>query len=246
VFINNQPHRLAEIEFYCNGHKHKDEFAHGSDLQKTRGKWYFHMVGQSYKAGSFKGLDLTFGDDNLIGGILLRSIQPIGGDLVEGPSLLVDHVLSTTSFSKIEDLVKSFDLSAEHLDQSSKTHPMFVGVTEVDLPFLPKKDVVKSARVGLTLKRFKEGKEAYLGRGYRYMINPDTIKKGKHYTIVGLHKQGKSPEEIAKIAKSPKGTVEKYIASYEKGKTKKWRDFIDETLDPDDTCQAIGACDEIV
>lgn len=22
VFVNNKPHRLSEIEFYCNGHKH--------------------------------------------------------------------------------------------------------------------------------------------------------------------------------------------------------------------------------
>lgn len=71
VFVNNKPHRLSEIEFYCNGHKHTgrllilekavislcflDHFAHGNEMQKTRGKWYFHKNGKSYKAGSFKG-----------------------------------------------------------------------------------------------------------------------------------------------------------------------------------------------
>jgi len=242
VFLNNRPHRLSEIEFYCNGYNHKDEFAHGSAMQKQRAKWYFHMVGKSYKAGSYKGLDITFGEPNLIGGILLRSIQPIGGDLIEGPSLLVDHVLATTSFAKIDDLVKTFDLSADNAS-NSKTHPMFVGVTERQLDYLPKKDIVKSARVGLTLKRFLEGKEGYFGRRYRYMINSESIKKGKHYTIIGLHKQGKTPDEIAKIAKSPKGTVEKYIASYEGGKKKKWRKYIDATLTAETTCEAIGACE---
>jgi len=245
-FISNIPHRLTEIEFYCNGHKHPDEFAHGSDLQKTRGKWYFHTVGGTYKSGTYKGLDLTFGDDNFYGGILLRALQPIGGKIVEGPSLLVDHVLSTTSSAKIEQLVPTFDLSAENIGQADKKHPMFIGVFDGELPYMGKKDIVKSGRVGLTLKRFKEGKEAYIGKHYRYMIDANAIKKGKHLTIVALHKQGKTAAEITEIAKSPAATVKKYCDAYDGGKGKDWRKYIDAALTPDDNSVLFGAIDAAI
>jgi len=245
VFINNKPHRLMEIEFYCNGHNHKDEFAHGSDLQKTRGKWYFHKKGKSYKSGSFKGLDLTFGDPKFFGGILCRAVQEIGGNLVEGPSLLVDHVLATTSSNDIPALVETFDLNAENVEQANKNHPLWVGAFEGTLPYYERRDVIKSARVGLTLKNFVEGKEKFFGKHYRYMTHPNQIKKGKHYMIVSLHKQGKSAAEINGLIKSTKGTIEKFADLYEKGKKKKdWRDYIDATLSNDDICEAFGACDK--
>jgi len=37
--------------------------------------WYFHRYGsKGYKSGTYKGLDITFGQDSMYGGILIRSI----------------------------------------------------------------------------------------------------------------------------------------------------------------------------
>lgn len=76
---------LAEIEYYYEGGNHHDTFTHCDPLQQTtyarhdsqqwrevhrrcadvvtycRANWYFHKSGATYKGGSYKGLDITFG-----------------------------------------------------------------------------------------------------------------------------------------------------------------------------------------
>ena len=72
--------RVAEIEFYLNDYRvHKDTFTHGDPMQKQTGKWYFHKFGNSYKAGTYKGLDVAIGKGEGVaaGGILLRSLMPV-------------------------------------------------------------------------------------------------------------------------------------------------------------------------
>jgi len=69
--------RLAEIEFYYTNvvssnnsssskeEHHDDPFSHCHPLQLLMAQWYFHRSSSSatanYKAGSYKGLDVTFG-----------------------------------------------------------------------------------------------------------------------------------------------------------------------------------------
>src|SRR5262245_37701454 len=55
------PYRLTEVEFYYHGGDHLDRFSHRDPLQKSLGRWYFHRTRGAYRAGSFKGLDVTFG-----------------------------------------------------------------------------------------------------------------------------------------------------------------------------------------
>src|SRR5262245_40018162 len=55
------PHRLTEVEFYYHGPEHPDRFAHRDPIQVHNGRWYFHRTAGVYRAGSFKGVDLTFG-----------------------------------------------------------------------------------------------------------------------------------------------------------------------------------------
>mmetsp|Transcript_40052 Transcript_40052/g.52457 ORF Transcript_40052/g.52457 Transcript_40052/m.52457 type:complete len:210 (-) Transcript_40052:646-1275(-) len=72
--------RVAEIEFYLNDYKvHKDTFTHGDSMQKQTGKWYFHKFGNSYRSGTYKGLDVAIGKGDKVaaGGILLRSLMPL-------------------------------------------------------------------------------------------------------------------------------------------------------------------------
>jgi len=83
LVINGKHHRFVEIEFYYkNGANHDDTFTHGDEIQRTSGKWYFHRMGNGYKGGSYKGIDLTFGGQGpegskVYGGILIRAIEPL-------------------------------------------------------------------------------------------------------------------------------------------------------------------------
>ncbi|HAX77412.1 MAG TPA: hypothetical protein DCY88_16650 [Cyanobacteria bacterium UBA11372] len=94
LVVGNQPHRLVEIEFYYFSETHPDPFTHRAPLQLECGRWYFHRTRGSYRSGSFKGLDLTFGDGQAFGGILIRSLVTPDGKLIDGPSLCVDYLLA--------------------------------------------------------------------------------------------------------------------------------------------------------
>lgn len=78
---------LVEIEFYYYNQQHPDPFTHKDPLQLTCGRWYFHRQGNKYRSGSFKGIDLTFGDGETFGGILIRSIAAPDNTIIDGPTL---------------------------------------------------------------------------------------------------------------------------------------------------------------
>lgn len=114
--------RMCEVEIYANASKvHEDTFTHGDPQQETVGTWYFHKKGGTFKSGSFKGLDVTFGAPKLPVGFLIRSVLPLKSpdasdtatlrkeDLVEGPSLVVDTLLAALGVSSILDLVGGRD-----------------------------------------------------------------------------------------------------------------------------------------
>lgn len=150
-------YQFVEFEFYClDYNSHKDVFAHCDDLQlKTCSSWYFHRSGNNsahgwkfmndkendqenanwtnprpraaFRSGTFKGLDITFGEENKhFGGILIRSIRelkenPIAstssmlspGDIIEGPCNTVNKILKDSGFEKIDHLTtaNNFNLS---------------------------------------------------------------------------------------------------------------------------------------
>jgi len=75
-----QFYRIAEIEFYFKGVDgvHPDTFTHCDDFQRANGQWYFHRSGNSYRGGTYKGLDLAFGKgEKGHGGILIRSLLSV-------------------------------------------------------------------------------------------------------------------------------------------------------------------------
>jgi|GEM_PF-2741836 len=64
--VNGNFYRLLEIEFYYNDpQSHIDTYTHGHKWQKRSGYWYVH--------GS--GIDIAIGNQEVPGGILLRSIK---------------------------------------------------------------------------------------------------------------------------------------------------------------------------
>jgi hypothetical protein len=205
-------HRLVEIEFYLRAAEHPDPFIHGEQLQLHCGSWYFHRSNGVYRGGSFKGLDLTFGDLRLYGGVLFRGLETADGSFVDGPSLLVDHLLRATQTATVRELDAliagrvAWDLSSplcfENVEPP-RTQPMF-----------------RSARVGLTLKTAHHKPEAtrYILRPYRYLTEPRRTAKGKVQIVLALHGCGSSVEEICRATGCPRKSVQRYLDEYETGR----------------------------
>lgn len=70
-------YRIREIEFYYYSPNHNDFYCHKHERQRTCNRLYFHRFKSpaSYDKLKFKGLDITNGNDNSYGGILIRAIE---------------------------------------------------------------------------------------------------------------------------------------------------------------------------
>jgi len=212
--IAGEYHRITEVEFYYHDRLHPDPFTYRDLLQLTAEKWYFHRIGNSYRGGTFKGLDITFGDNNSFGGILIRSIETPQGNIIDGSCLCVDYILEKTGFAKVAELDK---VSIEHNIWNNNS-PIFL-----DRKNIENRSIFTCARVGLSLKKAKQEDKnthtmtEYLVFPYRYLNRPRKIRKGKVYLVLGLYLQGKTSQEINQITGSPKKSIENYIQEFEKG-----------------------------
>lgn len=131
IEFDGQIARILECELY----RHDDPYTHGNERQREIGTFYVHRTGtlanDSYKGGTFKGIDITCN-----GGILIRSIHIIGsGTIIEGPCNVVDHLTLSTGWTlaELEDRLHLI----EHEWPQTDHH-------------------ILGARVGLTLKRAKD------------------------------------------------------------------------------------------
>src|SRR5215813_2446354 len=104
IVVGNGAHRIVEIEFYYHGDQHLDPFTHRESLQLQLGRWYFHRTRGTYRSGTLKGLDLTFGDGQAFAGVLIRSLETPDGKLIDGPSLCVDHLLARAGCESVAAL----------------------------------------------------------------------------------------------------------------------------------------------
>jgi hypothetical protein len=210
--VGSEPHRFTEIEFYYHGGAHLDPFTHRDPIQRHTGLWYFHRTGGIYRGGSFKGFDLTFGGESAFGGVLIRGIEQIEGDLVDGPSLSVDHLLART---------EAVDVAT--LDEAIESRPGWDPDNPLRLLWLDRMEerrLVKCFRVGLSLKKHRKSEPPprYIMKSYRYLSEPRRISKGKLHMALGLHAQGATPAEIRETTGCTRGALERYIADFEEGK----------------------------
>jgi len=233
--INKKSHRLTELEYYFCGDKHMDTFTHQDALQESSGKWYFHKTGKGYKGGSYKGLDITFGQKGF-GGILIRAIEVLDDSsetYIEGPCMCVNHILSLNNKKEIVDFVeqKSFNLSV------SKKNRLYLRKNDT----LPKLEVVAGPRVGLTLKKTDGDRSYYIMKDYRFMCHPRKVKKGRVNLVLGLCGAGKSAKEIQEISGCTGASVKKYLELFNEGKKlKKVEEFEGKALSNDDLCKLYG------
>ena len=112
--INGDEHTLAEIEIYLNSSEDPDPYVHKHPDQLTQGNFYFHKASRKkdskFKGGTFKGVDLTFGNKDTYCGILIRSIISSNGTLITGPCKVVDYILQCYEVQSIADLVSESKL----------------------------------------------------------------------------------------------------------------------------------------
>lgn len=170
--VKDKYFRFVEIEFYLYDSEHKDEYVHRSPNQKLWNKWYFHKKGESYKEGTFKGLDMTFGDDSRYFGILIRSIYDIENNVViEGSCNIVKRIFKEYNCENVKDFIKQNEV----LDMNNNRKDL-----TVKRLFKSFEDTIYTgSRIGLSDKypEFKDKK-------YRFLIFKDKIKKGKKGLLI--------------------------------------------------------------
>ena len=212
LVVGGEQNRITEIEIYYHGRTLLDPFSYREPIQKGMGQWYFHCTHGVYRGGSFKGVDLTFGGPDAYGGILIRGIESAAGILVDGPSLCVDHLLAARASQPWPRLDEAIARRFAW-DSENPLHLQW-------LPRLAEYDILKTARVGLSLKRQKPSLMPldYLLRRYRYLSEPRRIRKGKLHMALALHADGFSPAEIRERTSSTNAAIVRWIASWEEGR----------------------------
>jgi len=168
MVVGDKEYRLAEIEFYIKNDKHNDKYTHCDANQKKYSKWYFHRYhGGGYKSGTYKGVDLTLGNNVTYFGILIRSIYDTDTDtMIEGPCRTVNKILELNGCTDVKEYMtdKSDPLSAR-----SKKNFHLKRKTYLDI-----EPVHTGPRIGLSDK-YPEWKDV----NYRFLIKKEYIKKGK-------------------------------------------------------------------
>lgn len=234
LLVHGAPHRLLELEVYYHSDAHPDPFVHGDDLQKTTGRWYFHRDSGEYRGGSFKGLDLSFGPEGVVGGVLIRTLAAPDGAVINGCSLCVDHLLAQTGHAHVRDL----DAALGERRVWEEGGPLQLVHAEA-----PREDaVLATARVGLTLKRASQLKRMpeYLMRPYRFLTDP-TIAKGKVHTVIALHKRGDAPEVIKHQTGTPLKSIQRYLDAFHQGEAlESFTTHYGKALSTEDLCAIHG------
>jgi hypothetical protein len=228
-------YRFAELEMYYFGDPHQDLFSHRYPLQLEADRWYFHRTRGEYRGGSFKGLDLTFGDGKAYFGILIRTIVAANGNILDGPCVTVDYLLAQTKAAHVA-VLDSLINSRSIWDPSSPVH-----ITESETP--RSATVYQSSRIGLSLKKSKGKPDAprFVGRPYRFLTEPANISKGKPHLVLALHRAGRTAEEIHQLIGMPRKTIDRYIADFTQGcAVENFDAYIGKDLSTAELCQLLG------
>jgi 3-methyladenine DNA glycosylase Mpg len=200
--------RLVEVELYYHGEGHLDPFSHRQPITQQPGLWYFHSAGRSYRGGSFKGMDITFGHAGAYGGVLIRAVERSDGRLIDGPSLCVDFILKAAGYRTVAELDRTIG--------RRKVWQLGSPLRVVESKVAHNRPIYQSARVGLTLnsQREPQARLEYFARPYRFLTEPRRIKKGKRLLVASLHEQGFGDDEIMRLTGCPRGALARHISTF--------------------------------
>lgn len=212
--VNKTNFRISEIEFYLHTDDHLDIYTHRDIDQKTPCQWYFHKKGGSYKAGTYKGMDITFGFLNKLGdtygGILIREIQNMDTlKYISGPCCTVDEILKTAGHNTIESLVNTLSKDNPNGQVFNSNNVLYLLKNDM----LIEKTIYSGPRVGLSF-----GYPDFLVRDYRFLTNLYDTKKYKAPIVLKMRKEGRSATQIKTAANVSELTTQKYLKLYEDGK----------------------------
>lgn len=179
IQVNENCYRILELEFYYNdGHGHKDFYTHGHAMQKTSGHWYFH----------YSGIDLTFGSENIYGGILIRSVEKIQLTPIPKEEQYFFGPLKTQM-----ELLNSF-----HPALNGEANVFQLVPADGKIETVLEKNIVQSYRIGLPKKEGEDYK--YREAQYRYLIHPHLAHKEKTNIALALKERlGHDPEMLDTI-----------------------------------------------
>lgn len=211
LVVAGQGFRLLEVEIYRRADDQPDPFAHAEPAQLHPGRWYFHQTAGHYRGGSYKGLDITFGDGRSYGGILIRSVEDAAGRIINGPSLLVDRILSLTSIATVAALDRAIGPAIWN-----PRSPVFLALN----PDALKVEIYRSARVGLSLKRVAPTTDnlRHLLRPDRFVVEPARIRKGRLHVTLAMMRRGESDQRIAAATGVAAIALRRYREQFEIGR----------------------------
>ncbi len=170
---NGNEYELMEIEFYFNDNlNHKDINTHCSETQKQFNTWYLHQVkkdSKSYKSGNRKGLDITFGDKNSYGGILIRGIKKLSDNtIIAGPSKCVDEIMDSLNIDS-SDISELGNIISEK--NVSELEPLNIKEIHRDFSNI----LLRGSRVRLVKN------DKYCSYPYRYIKNDIEYRKHRNF-----------------------------------------------------------------
>jgi hypothetical protein len=198
------------------------------------------MNGKSYKVGTYKGLDLSFGKgQHAVGGILIRAITSVGAvngkhlppnEFIEGPCNTVTRILEQNTpagqekIKEVKDFVILDNFTTEAFVTGSRLYlskitPKDLNTLNISWKTKPT-PLYRGPRVGLTLNRYDQHKPAYWLRDYRFVAYPEKNKKMAAFVQLGMMGSNHllNVADVIKFSGCKRTTADELFAEMEKGK----------------------------
>jgi hypothetical protein len=218
--IRGEQYLFSELELYYHSHDdtHKDPYVHKRAAQLLKNSWYFHKKSDTgkYTGGTFKGLDMTFGDGKNYVGVLIRSIKQISGSSlnIEGSCTCVNHILQKTETKDIAELVSKMqqvdDIFRvnEWLYVEKQTNPILLQITN-------SWKIYTSTRVGLS-----EGDSFYRDKPYRFVFLPGKFKKNQNQLAISVFQQVNDKNLVCELLNIKNAKLEEWLKAHGDSSTK--------------------------
>lgn len=173
LYIGDTEYIIVETELYAT----EDPYTHRDPQQQRKETFYFHrMHGKGFKEGTFRGLDITFGDGKEFCAYLIRSIKnKETREVTEGPCLVVNTILRHFGAPSVKEFHVQYTGRNPDLSINNNESGLYCTLTDAPVPHSA------SPRVGLRFKKIPGYDLAavlrYCMGPYRFVVNGTPIKK---------------------------------------------------------------------
>lgn len=177
--VNDNYYRVLDIEFYYFAPLvFEDIYAHQHQEQLKMGNWYFH--------GS--GIDITFGNGKNYGGILIRAIAKLSGDISRDENFIEKEIhgplnVKTEIGSKLHDVFNQTPNIFQLHDVSRDRMPPLMKMPT---------HIIRTSRIGLNETKDITTQKEYFNGKFRFVIFPHLKLKDK--TQISKDMQAQYPE----------------------------------------------------